>query len=113
MLKSFELTVIKLILEREASDFISLKNQAENLNEISRRFTGTGIFIDFNAGEDFLCKNCPSSMRLGQSMIAKIGLEKRLIGFILYIDNGAIVTLESFAYEGAWVGENIENAILL
>lgn len=99
-MNDLERHVIQQILTLEAADFPDLAAQVTELVVVSRDETGVGVFTNFSPTTDLQpCRSCPAGLCLGQHVLATIGAQKLLAGFILYVDNGIITTLESHLYD--------------
>jgi hypothetical protein len=113
-MNDLERHVIQQILTVEAADFLDLAAQLTELVVVSRDETGVGVFTNFSPTAHLKpCRSCPC-MRLGQHVLATIGAQKLLAGFILYVDNGIITTLESHLYDdGLWPNDASQQFSLL
>jgi hypothetical protein len=102
-MNDLERQVIQQILTLEAADFPDLAAQVTELVVVSRDETGKGVFTNFSHTANLKpCRSCPTGMCLGQEVVAAIGPQEILAGFVLYINKGIITTLESYVYAGAW-----------
>lgn len=102
-MNDLERHVIQQILTLEAADFPDLAAQLTELVVVSRHETGKGVFTNFSHTANLKpCRSCPAGMCLGQEVVAAIGPQEILAGFVLYIDKGIITTLESYVYDGPW-----------
>ncbi|UBV43062.1 hypothetical protein LAJ19_20550 (plasmid) [Deinococcus taeanensis] len=109
-MNDLERHVIQQILTVEAADFSELTTQLSQLAVVSRHATGVGVYTNFSPTADLEpCHSCPSVMRLGQHVVAYIGAKESLGGFVLYVDDGIITTLEGYIYEGQWPDDALQH----
>jgi hypothetical protein len=78
-----------------------LRKQYEVAKILDRQFTGYGFFTDFEIMDKSL--RIPDNMNreVGNTQAVIEGL-KLGVGFVLYIRNGFIKTLEGYTYDEPW-----------
>ncbi|MFC4455291.1 hypothetical protein [Deinococcus sonorensis] len=111
-MNDLERQVVQLVLALEAVDDPELGAQLKHLEVVSRRYTGVGAYTDFASGQIERAHPYPSGLRLGGSVIGYVGSQEQEAGFVLYVDDGMVRTLESFVYEGTWP-EDAEQTFVL
>lgn len=102
-MNDLERQVVERILMAEAASYPGLISHLEALAVNSRRYTGVGVYTDFRPTTELEpCRSCPTTLRLGGKVVGYVGAQELLAGFVLYVDEGIITTLESFVYDGQW-----------
>lgn len=102
-LTNFEKEIIEAILkherDRELADL--LFEQYKHLLVKKREFTGVGFYTYFYIPEEGCILNKNLNLKLGDIEAEIKGL-KHGAGFILYINEGRITTLEGYCYDEKW-----------
>lgn len=93
----FESEVMLRIIKEEKEIANGLTLQYENSHIIKRKFTGCGFFTDYNIGDKYRLKNV-GDLQLG-AVHADLNDMKYGVGFVLFINNGLITTLECYTYD--------------
>lgn len=94
MLTEFETEAIRYILEHEAP---TLLGQLTTIRAKSRSHAGSGYYLDLDYGDTLI--NDPSlNLTLGKSVYGDVVDMKWGVGFMLFVDDGAISTLEVFSH---------------
>ena len=93
--EKFEKEVMDKLLENDRPSKRILKQQYEKSNVESRWFSGKGFFTSFSIAEDAPKIESPKSLQIDEvgGKINNID-----VGFILFIEDGKIKTLEGFTY---------------
>jgi len=110
-LSALERAVLDLLLSREEDGYEALREQLTTAEVIARRMTGAGFFTDLGVSQD--APRAPSSVGnpLGhgkaheQDVFADIEGMEYGAGFVLWLEDGQISTLEGFSYADAWPEE--------
>ena len=109
-LNSIEERVVEKLLEGADPTLFALRQQFATLSFAGRRGSGIGFFVTFASGTTTEPLPGSPNFELGDVM-AKSDKLPRDAGFILFVRNGLIESLEGYAFEGAWPSE-IENFFL-
>ncbi|HTP70409.1 MAG TPA: hypothetical protein VMJ35_15975 [Dongiaceae bacterium] len=103
-LTSLENQVLQKLLQGDDEALGVLRDQASHAEVSSREATGVGFFTKFSLP--------PGAPRLAGRPTFKLGDVngkadnlKRGLGFLLYVDDGAISTLEGYTYDEPWPDE--------
>lgn len=106
-LNRLEQAVLNKLLSGEQPILTGLRVQAKKARLVSREFTGVGFFCSFEVPADV--PNLATRENFGISDVnASIeGLEHGA-GFILFVREGRMITLEGFSYDEPWP-ENVTN----
>jgi len=102
----FERDIMKKILSENPNVSDRIEKQYESSKVISREFTGVGFFTKFEIFDTSLRLPHSPNLVLGDAHANIQGLEYGA-GFILFVTNGLISTLEGYSYGEIWP-ENIE-----
>ena len=106
----FEREVMKAIIAENPEISELLEKQYRSAKVVSREFTGVGFFIGFDVTDkNSRLPEYPNNA-LGRVQ-AKFKELEYGVGFVLFIREGFIVTLEGFTYDEPWP-ENIEGYVL-
>jgi len=103
-LSDFEKIIIDTILEnakKQNPTLNILKLQFLNLSVQKRTYTNVGFFTDFQFKKNNLSLGRDINMEIGSIHVEMENL-KFGAGFILYIRNGLIATLEGYCYDESW-----------
>src|SRR5579871_5101850 len=101
MMTDIETQALTYLLQGEHPVLAVLRDQLRALSVADREFTGVGFFTNFTVPESAVRLSPPGRMVIGDVHAEIDGLEHGA-GFILFIENGAIKTLECFIHEAAW-----------
>ena len=102
--EQFEKEVMQKIMQENPAIETVLRKQYENAKIINREFTGVGFLTTFEVGTKDLQLKEFLDGELGDVQAIFEGLEHG-VGFILFIRNGFIETLEGYTYDEPWSGE--------
>lgn len=107
-LNTIEKRVIEMMLDGSKDARIGyLREQVQSASVGKRSYTGYGFFTEFRVPET--CPLVPGEPSFRLSDVTGISAKLQLgIGFILFIKNGRISTLEAHTYDEPWpsdVGE--------
>jgi hypothetical protein len=101
-LSSLEHEVIATLLRPDHPVFEALRLQFDRCEVAERRLTGVGFFTELSVQIDA----APAPVRPGllqlNGMVAAIDGLKHGAGFVLWIENGVLATLEGFSYDEPW-----------
>ena len=98
-LTEFERSVLNMLLDGESPELAKLRLQLETA-EIGRELTGAGFYLHFNGLNESDAISIPSC-RIGDVFANLDGLEHGA-GFVLFIENGRLKTLEAYSFEESW-----------
>ncbi|MDR1202997.1 MAG: hypothetical protein LBL58_15395 [Tannerellaceae bacterium] len=100
---NFEQKLMPLLIETsEYSEKEKIKKQYENAYISGRKFTGVGFFTDFIVEDKSLYLPREINLELGRIHVDLEGTTMGA-GFILFVSNGVIDTLEGYTYgEDTW-----------
>ncbi len=100
-LNRLERAVLAKLLDGDHHALFTLREQAETVHLLSRDFTRTGFFckLQLPAGASILATEI--DFHLGDVDATMDGLEFGA-GFVLFIRNGSLDTLEGYSYEEPW-----------
>jgi len=100
-LNDFEKAVLAKLLYGDHPLLAEIRSQAEKARLISRTNTGTGFYCKFMVPSDVAPLTYHKDFHFGD-VVAKIeGLEYGA-GFVIFIRNGRLDTLEGYSYEEPW-----------
>jgi hypothetical protein len=101
-LTSLEHDVIATLLRPDHPVFQALRLEFERCEAAARELTGVGFFTELSTQIDA----APAPVRPGRlrlnGVVAEIDGLKHGAGFLLWIENGVLVTLEGFSYDEPW-----------
>ena len=101
-LTKLERDVIATILEPNHPVMNALRRQFERCHVASRETTGVGFFTDLDIETDVeRAPVKPGRMFLHDVTVTIEGLE-RGAGFVLFVEDGVLDTLEGFTYDEPW-----------
>lgn len=69
-----------------------------------REFTGTGFFTEFEPSQELKLFDSGVSMRWGK-VGAKLNASKLDTGYLVYVDDGYVTTIEGYTYGEDWPHE--------
>src|SRR5690348_3235351 len=93
--------VLRALLDGEDTALATLREQLGLLDVASRRMTGAGFFTDFAVSPAARRLPNPAPLKLGDVNATAAGVARGL-GFLLYIDDGALSRLEGYTYDEPW-----------
>lgn len=102
-LTAFEQAVLDMLLAGDHPVLIALRAQAARACLVAREMTGAGFYCDFEVPSDVSLVT-PAHFELGDVDATLEGLEYGA-GFLLFVRDGRMTTLEGFSYEEAWPEE--------
>jgi hypothetical protein len=101
-LSSLEHEVIATLLRPHHPVFEALRLQFERCDAAARELTGVGFFTELSIPLDVARAPVePGRLRLS-GVVAEIDGLKHGAGFVLWIENGLLATLEGFSYDEPW-----------
>src|ERR1700686_78288 len=100
-MNEIERQVTTFLLDGDHPVLAVLREQAALARVATRDLTGVGFFTHFDAPSTAPRLLSPSSIVIADGCADGAGLEAGA-GFLLFIDGGAISTLECFTFSGAW-----------
>ena len=96
-----EKDVMKMLLEGDDPTVVILRSQLKHSKRICTEMTGTGFFTYFKISPEAL--RLPNNVRLRFGDVsAEIEGIKHGAGFVLFVDDGILTTLEGFTYDEQW-----------
>jgi hypothetical protein len=94
--------VIETLLRPDPPVFIALRMQFAECQMVARKLTGVGFFTDLSLRAYATpAKVKPGRLALGDVQARLEGLQHGA-GFVLWIENGLLATLEAFSYDEPW-----------
>jgi len=99
--EKFENEVMEIIISEDPSISELLGEQYKVAKVVNREFTGVGFFTTFYINDNSLRLPTTKNLTLGNVQARFKGLE-RGAGFVLFVNNGFINTLEGYTYEEDW-----------
>jgi hypothetical protein len=97
----FETQVMHKLLEYNDSVFNILREQFKVAKVIDRQLTGVGFFLEFYLPADAAIIPAGLSFEIND-VVAEIDELKNGAGFVLYVKNGRLATLEGFTFDENW-----------
>lgn len=97
----FENDVMQKILHEDNALYEQLSKQYKCAVITNREFSGCGFFTKFNILDESLRLKDFMNIELGNTRAIIEGI-KNGIGFVLFIRNGFITTLEGYTYDDKW-----------
>ncbi|OGV53508.1 MAG: hypothetical protein A2017_15880 [Lentisphaerae bacterium GWF2_44_16] len=108
-IEALEKAVIDLILQKEDT---LLRKQFANSRVLSREFTGTGFYTNYEVPDLSLCSSPQLNTVLPENACVEAIINGlTAMGFVLFIRDGKISFLEGYTY-GEEMPENIEGFTL-
>ena len=108
--EQFESDVMRRIIAENADISDVLTKQYQSAKVIGRDFTGVGFFTDFEIPDADLRLTSHSNLELGAVQV-KLESLKFGAGFVLFIRDGLIQSLECYTYGEPWP-ENVNGYML-
>ncbi|MCL1987266.1 MAG: hypothetical protein FWG64_04765 [Firmicutes bacterium] len=105
--ENFESKVMNAIINENANISYFLKQQYSIAKIVSREFTGVGFFTEFEISDKSLKLDKSPNLTLGTISAEIKGLNFGM-GFVLFVNDGLIATLEGYTYSEPWYG-TVEN----
>jgi hypothetical protein len=100
-LTNLEITVLRFLLAGDCPALLTLRQQCEVSDVQERRLTGTGFFTLFNIPKSAI--RIPSAARFAiRDVYATIEGLKYPAGFILFVAEGSMSTLEGYSHDEPW-----------
>lgn len=104
ILTPLEKHVMEKILEGDCPVLATLREQLNVAIIAEREMTGTGFFSKFALSSDAPNLSSGQSFEIND-LIGEIQNVTHGVGFVLFVRNGKLDTLEGFTYEEAWPDE--------
>lgn len=98
---SLERTVIEKMLADPGVNPIKHTVNFDSVIVIERRFTGVGFFTDFQYSQETKLFDSSVSLRWGK-VGARLNESKLETGYLVYVDDGHITTIEGYTYGEDW-----------
>ena len=102
--EKFESEIMEHIIAEDPAISHILENQYKSAKITNRDFTGRGFFTKFEVCDKSLKLLDNPNCILGITQAKMEGL-KYGVGFILFVKDGLISTLECYTYDEPWSGE--------
>lgn len=96
--EQFEYDVMKRIITENIDLVDRLEQQFDSATVVSRKFTGFGFYTNYDIKDKNSRLKDASNLELG-NVQAKLDGLKYGMGFVLFIRDGLIKTLEGYTYE--------------
>jgi hypothetical protein len=106
-LTPLEHAVLEKLLFGDSERYRVLQNQIHALRVRERKMTGVGFFTRFSIPDDIPKLPDEATFQIG-GVGADISDLEHGAGFVLFINNGQIETLEGFTYDEPWP-QNVHN----
>lgn len=103
-LNALEHAVLDKLLAGDHPVLITLRAQAESARVRRREYTGVGFFCDFEVSSDVPRLVVENDFHIGDVNASMAGLQHGA-GFVLFVRNGCLATLEGYTYEEPWPRE--------
>jgi hypothetical protein len=101
-LSPLEHEVIAMLLSPDHPVFEALRLQFARCEAAARELTGVGFFTELSIPTDAAPAPVrPARLHLG-GVVAEIDGLKHGAGFVLFIENGMLATLEGYSYDEPW-----------
>jgi hypothetical protein len=100
---ALEQAVLDKLLAGDHPVLVALRAQAQRARVTRRENTGEGFFCDFHVPSD-VPQATERDFRLGDVNANLDGLQHGA-GFVLFVRNGRLATLEGYTYEESWPQE--------
>ena len=105
-LNEIEKVIINTILENASENktvINILRKQYDHISVIKRTYTGVGFYTNLFVSDKSLGLGCGIKMRLGfENVHAEIKGLKHGAGFVLFVSDGFITSLEGYTYDELW-----------
>lgn len=89
------------LLEGNCSILAILREQLKVATGVNRKMTGVGFFVDFLLPSNVPCISSKPSFQI-KDVIAEIKELQNGVGFVLFIGDGKLATLEGFTFGEEW-----------
>ena len=99
--EQLESSAMKRIIAEDSTMSVILEKQYKSSKVLSREFSGFGFFTNFEIIDKSLKLPDNQNFELGNVQLKLEGL-KLGAGFVLFIRNGLIKTLECYTYDEPW-----------
>jgi len=96
--------VLEKLLRGDDEVLVVLRQQAKHAHVSSRKMTGVGFFTDFAVPTDGPSVKGHPTFKLGD-VIGTADNVMHGLGFLLYITDGVLSTLEGYTYDEPWPDE--------
>lgn len=101
-LSPLEYDVIATILRPDHPVFEALRLQFDRCVAAAREFTGVGFFTELSIPIDAAPAPVGPGRLTLSGVVAEVDDLKHGAGFVLWIENGVLATLEGFSYDEPW-----------
>ncbi|WP_353572696.1 hypothetical protein [Candidatus Albibeggiatoa sp. nov. BB20] len=101
----FEKKLMQMLLQGEDDTLSILREQLANSTIKDREVTGVGFYISFQVANNTL-RTHKQAFAFGD-VIADINELEFGAGFLLFVNNGVLSTLEGYAHDGPWLYEKV------
>jgi hypothetical protein len=107
-----ERKILRLLLARKFGETSAVVSQFRMLRCTSRKMTGTGYFLNFDARGNST-KIDHSDDELSEDFPTRLSSPRDLVGFTLFIRNGRLSWLEGYTFgDVGWPTEPMENWLI-
>jgi len=103
-LTEFEQAVLEKLLAGDHPVLAELRAQAQSAQLASREYTGSGFFLSFNVTRDAARPASEGDFYFGDVNAVVEGLQDGA-GFVVFVRDGYLATLEGYSYEEPWPKE--------
>jgi hypothetical protein len=104
MLNRLETQVLGMLLVGDDDALNALRSQVPHLRVTSREMTGVGFLTEFSVSVDAPRVVGSPTFKFGD-VSGKADNVEHGLGFVLYVDDGALSALEGYTYDDAWPEE--------
>ena len=105
MLTAFEAAVLAKLLAGDHPALIALRGQLERASVRSRKFSGAGFFLKFDVPPEAPAASVKSGRVHFGDVAAEFAQLKHGAGFVLFVQDGRLETLEGYSYDEPWLKE--------
>ena len=102
--------VMRMLLAGNDDVLAVLRQQIEQAQISSRKLTGAGFYTEFSIPSEIARLVGRQSFKLGDVNGTAANI-KHGLGFLLYVNDGAIAMLEGYTYDDPWP-DNVEGLML-
>jgi hypothetical protein len=100
-LTPLETQMTRILLDGDLPELAVLRSQLALASVSSRKMTGVGFYTDFALPKEFpRLEGCPS-FKIGD-VNGRATNVKHGLGFVLYVNDGALSQLEGYTYDEPW-----------
>lgn len=103
-LNQLERAVLAKLMDGDHPTLTQLRSQLDDARVLTREFSGVGFFTELRVISSKALSDVSASIRFGDVLATFDELDHGA-GFLLYVDNGVINTLEGYTFGELWPGQ--------